>query len=124
MRTIASNFVLTSTSLVASLTSEAVYTGLAYNAAIMVVCGSGATGTLKVQVSLDDGHPNAQTSAERAADVTNWVDLPSATLSLSGSAANLLVQIPDVAFNYFRLVYTSVSGTGTISSARFSFRAP
>lgn len=107
----------------ASLSSEAVYVGQAFNSCIIVVWTGTPTGTLKLQASLDLGHPNAQTEAERAADVSNWADIPSKTTSIS-AAGNVLYELPDVAYNFVRLVYTASSSAGTITSARIGIRAP
>ena len=78
---------------------------LFYMSAQIAATGS-AAGTLKFQASNDV--PVAANAVP-----TNWSDIPSATVSVSGSGAYLIPKT-DVCYEWVRLVYAN-SGAGTIS---------
>jgi hypothetical protein len=78
---------------------------LLFASAQIISTGAGA-GTLKFQASNDV--PNGTNSV-----VTNWSDIPSATVSVSGAGAFLIPKI-ELSYEWIRLVYTN-TGTGTIS---------
>lgn len=78
---------------------------LFYGSAQIATTGSGS-GTLKFQASNDDftGSPTAP---------TNWSDIPSASIVVTGAGAFLIPKI-EFCYQWVRLVYTN-TGTGTIS---------
>lgn len=93
----------------ASVNSSAVDArNLFYCSAQIAVTGAGA-GTLKLQVSNDiagsDGNPGSP---------SNWSDVPSASIAISGAGAYLIPKT-DMCYQWARLVYTN-SGTGTINA--------
>lgn len=80
-----------------------------YQCSAQIVCTGSAAGTLKLQASNDiqlGQQPSTLTP-------TNWSDIPSATVTVSG-AGSYLIPKTDICYQYVRLVYTN-SGTGTIS---------
>lgn len=77
---------------------------LLYMSATLVSTGAGAAGTLKMQASNDE-------PADGSAP-TNWADIPSATVAVSG-AGTVLIPKTDLCYQWVRFVYTN-SGTGTI----------
>lgn len=66
------------------------------------VVTSTANGTLKIQVSNDDG-----------VSPTNWSDLTGATVSIAG-AGSYLIPAQNMSYQWLRVVYTASSGSGTI----------
>lgn len=67
---------------------------------------SGGAGTLKIQASNDEIQGINTVP-------TNWSDIPSATIAVSGAGAFLIPKI-DLCYQWVRLVYTN-TGAGTIS---------
>lgn len=66
-----------------------------------------ATGTVKLQASND--------SITSGTTPTNWVDIPSATVSIT-AASNTTIPSQLCNYNYVRVVFTFTAGTGTITS--------
>jgi hypothetical protein len=89
----------------ANLSSPAILALNLFAGSAQAGCTGAAAGTLKMQASNDD--PAAGPSA-----VTNWSDIPSASVSVSGAGAYLIPKL-DLCYQYVRLVYTN-SGTGTV----------
>jgi len=87
-----------------SVNSAAIPTENILNVSAQLVATGSAAGTLKFQCSNDN--PVAGNTPP-----TNWSDIPSATVSVSGAGVFL---IPDTAicYQWVRLVYAN-SGTGT-----------
>jgi len=63
--------------------------------------GTAPTGTLKLQSSNDN---------------VNWVDIPTASASISSVTTGVIPPLVDYAYLYIRAVWTQTSGTGTISA--------
>ena len=90
----------------ATVTSVAIPAlNLFYMSAQIATTGA-AAGTLKFQASNDYSQAANFTP-------TNWSDIPSATVTISGTGA-FLIPKTEVCYEYVRLVYTN-TGTGTIS---------
>lgn len=70
------------------------------HAAFMIVVGAGLTATFAVMGSLDK---------------KTWVDLIAGIPPVSGSAANLPVNLPDITFPFLKVTTTPSSGTGTVT---------
>lgn len=70
-----------------------------------------AAGTLKVQGSND---PNG---AGVFIDwvPTNWVDVPSATVTVAAGATSLIAPIANMCYRWLRLVWTRTGGAGTLT---------
>lgn len=75
---------------------------------VQVVATGSASGTAKIQVSND----NPVTGTGMVP--TNWTDLPSATVDVSGAGA-VLIPKTEVCYQWLRVVYAN-SGTGTIAA--------
>ncbi len=69
-----------------------------------------AAGTIKIQASNDPAptHYTAQSNFT----VTNWVDIPSATATIT-SGASSIITIPQLSYRWLRAVYTRSSGGST-----------
>lgn len=93
------------TSMAASITSDAVLLEFEDNPDIQVVWTGTPTGTLAVQVSLDPTNLGWQTVTFSPAP-----DQP------TGSSGSDYFSINQTGAAYIRLVYTRVSGTGTLSA--------
>lgn len=91
----------------ATITSSAIPALNLFQCSVQFNATGSAAGTGKLQASNDvpaDGVP------------THWVDIASATVSISG-AGSYLIPKTDISYQWVRVVYTN-SGTGTIG-ARF-----
>jgi hypothetical protein len=60
--------------------------------------------------------PNSQTS-NQATNVVNWTDITDSPQGIA-AAGNHVWQFENAGFNWVRVVYTAVSGTGSLDSAR------
>ncbi len=70
-----------------------------------------ANGTVKIQAS-NDPAPAREVSAIDGFVVTNWVDIPNASTTItSGSSA--LITVSGMAYGWIRAVYTRSSGGST-----------
>lgn len=69
-----------------------------------------AAGVFKIQASNDIAQVGPTPFA-----VTNWVDIPSATVTLAAGTTQALITLPQVAYRFIRAVYTSTTpGTTTV----------
>lgn len=72
------------------------------------------TGTFSVQASVD--YNPGQNPTDYPANPGTWTTIPlSATVTASGSPDNGFIDITLISAPWIRLVYTAVSGTGTLS---------
>ena len=69
------------------------------------------TGSFSIQGSLDHA-ANALTGVEQTAG--NWIEFTGA--SATGAANNILIDLNQLSFPWIRIVYTRVSGTGTLDA--------
>lgn len=69
-----------------------------------------AAGTLKLQASNDSAPDRGQT----AFAPTNWVDIPSATATVT-AGGSVLITIANCCYGYVRAVWTRSAGAGTIT---------
>lgn len=90
-------------------TSSAFSVYSAYGWAAQFVITSTVTGTLKVQVSCDPGMPDLGPNS-----VTNWTDMTNGSQAISGSGT-VVFNVNLGFYNWVRFVYTSTSGSGTIT---------
>lgn len=61
------------------------------------------------------GSPVGTMSLQASTDGTNWSDISTSTLSVSGNSGNNIFNVKDVYYNFVRLVYTRTSGTANVS---------
>lgn len=90
----------------ATVTTAAIPALNLFYASAQIAATGSAAGTLKMQASNDD--PVASNGVP-----TNWSDIPSATIVVTGAGA-FLIPKTELCYQYVRLVYTN-TGTGTIS---------
>ena len=64
-------------------------------------------GAFKVQISFDD------VDEKRPQDVSNWIDLTSATMSVTDASGSAYLLFQDAGYPWARVVYTNATGTGT-----------
>lgn len=76
-------------------------------ASAIINCSSTASGTIKFQASNDFGNSLAGTVP------ANWVDIPSASVTLSAVTVAIIPKI-DLCYQWIRIVYTS-GGTGSVT---------
>jgi hypothetical protein len=88
-----------------NLTSSVIDASYLMLASVAVTSTSTAVGTVKLQASNDA--PNTTPSI--------WTDIPSATAAIS-AAGTVLIPKTDIAYEYIRVVYTSTSGSGTLTA--------
>jgi len=62
--------------------------------------GSSPSGTLKLQISNDD---------------SNWTDYSGSSQSVSGNTGSIMWNMSATPFPWIRVVYTAVSGTGSLN---------
>lgn len=89
----------------ATLTTAAIPAQNLFNCSAQLAATGSAAGTLKIQASNDN--------PVNGAAPTNFSDIPSASIAVSGAGA-FLIPKTDLCYQYVRLVYTN-TGTGTIS---------
>jgi hypothetical protein len=79
---------------------------------IQAVITGTANGTIKLQGS-NDPVPDANFQV-RQYPVVNWEDIADSTQAVTG-AGTVFYNVADVFYNWVRVIYTSSSGTGTIT---------
>lgn len=90
----------------ASINSTAIPAMNLLSCSAQLIGTGSAAGTMKLQASNDNPLSGGNVP-------TNWNDIPSATVSVSG-AGSYLIPKTDICYEYVRVVYTN-SGTGTIA---------
>lgn len=106
-------------SLAASSNLQALWIGHVAMAGFQFVVTGTPVGTLKLQVSCDEGAVNSQSIVNQTARVTNWTDLAGASVAVS-AAGTYVLNIVDPGYHWVRVVYTASSGTGSLTSARIN----
>jgi len=105
MRVETGNLTITSTSLASSMSSSEVFVERCTSYSIQIVWTGTPVGEFKLQGSLDSGAP------------TNWTDITGSEESVS-AAGDLLWNATGVGYKWVRLVFTSTSGSGTLTVYR------
>jgi hypothetical protein len=100
-----------------SLITKAIWLGHISDYAIQFVF-SASNCNFKLQGSCDEGNQNAQAQTAEEAKVTNWSDIASSTVTVTG-AGDVLYNIQNAGYNWVRVVIT---GTCTLTSARFNVK--
>lgn len=107
--------------LASSYTSIALNTEQVMALAIQAVCDGTLAGSVKLQVSCDEGQPNAASEAARVSSVTTWTDLASSSQALVAGSP-IVWNLNLFGYSHVRLVFTYTSGTGLLK-ARFASKA-
>lgn len=105
MRVETGDLKLSSTSLASSLTSDGIFVERCTEYSIQVVFTGTPVGEFKLQGSLDAGTPS------------NWTDITGSAESVT-EAGDILWNAQGVGYRWVRLVYTSTSGSGTLTIYR------
>lgn len=101
---------LTSQSLGGNVTSAAQNVKDVNSYGIQISTTGSPNGLFKLQVSLDEGSPRGESA-------TNWDDLENSQVYVNQAGSHSW-NVNEAMYNWVRLVYTRVSGSGTLS-ARF-----
>ncbi len=97
----------------ASINSDSTYLDQVVLASIQAVWSGAPVGTIKVQLSNDVG-----ADLNGNGSVSNWTDVSGSSVSTGGSANSYIWELPNIGARWVRLVYTRVSGTGTLNARR------
>lgn len=97
-----------------------IWLGHICNYSIQLVFTGTPVGAFKLQASDDPGNPNGG-QLPQALNVTHWSDVSGSSQSIS-AAGNLLYDIANCGYNFVRVVYTSTSGAGSLTSARVNLK--
>ena len=79
---------------------------------VQIVASGAPVGVAKLQCSNDFSTDKINSTQQV---VTNWSDIPSATVAVS-AAGVFLVPKTDLCYRWIRVVYTKTSGTGAITA--------
>jgi hypothetical protein len=71
-----------------------------------------ATGTIAGAVKLQYSNDPVQSPAVP----TNWSDIPSATVTLTGTAGVFSIPKTDLCYNWVQAVFTASGGAGTVTA--------
>jgi len=97
----------------ASVTSAVTDVRFLDNIGFQVIWTGTPTGSFDVQGSMD----YALGSGSTVLNAGTWTSIPlSGLVNPAGSASNIPISITEFPFPYIRLVYTRVSGTGTLNA--------
>lgn len=111
-----------------SIVSKGLTLDQLFGGSIQAVVSSGSTarGYLKVQVSNDivplkpspaiANTPVSQVvGTDPAGNVVNWSDYSNSIISISGDGSHVININSNISFNWIRVVYTKIAGTGTLN---------
>lgn len=94
-----------------------VYLGHIVNYSIQLVFTGTPQGNFKLQVSNDQGRPNAQSEAEQSSGVVNWTDVAGSAQAIT-AAGDHTWTVEDAGYLWVRVVWTQTGSSGTLTSAR------
>lgn len=97
----------------ANYIGPAIYLGHATQYAIQCFFSGSAVGTFSLQCSNDAGNITGASLSSQVTNVTNWTDLTSSDISISGSG-DITWADENVAYVWVRVKYVHTSGSGTI----------
>lgn len=110
MRSINSQ-ILTGVDASVSGVSAAIAASQIFYISVQAVMTGTSSGTLKLQFSNDPCEGQQPTASP-----TNWIDIPSATVTLTGTAGAFGIAKTDLSYRFIRAVYTKNNGSaGTIT---------
>jgi hypothetical protein len=92
----------------ATTNSTPLKTGFQISCSVQAVGTSTLAGAVKLQGSNDPaGTPGGP---------VNWNDIPSATVTLTGTAGAFLIPKTDLCYEWVRVVFTASGGAGTVTA--------
>lgn len=121
MRTGNDDLNLSGTSMAVSITSDPIWLGHIINYNIQVAFTGSPNGSFKLQVSNDAGRPEAAHEEDRNFGITHWTDMADSNQAIV-AAGDHSYEVQAAGHRWVRLVWTPTSGTGTITSIRFSVK--
>jgi hypothetical protein len=91
-----------------STNSTALHTTFQLMCSVQAVATGTIAGTVKIQFSND--------AVPLPALVTNWNDIPSATITLTGTPGPFAIPQTNICYEWVRVVFTSSGGAGTVTA--------
>lgn len=101
--------------------SDPVWLGHIANYSIQIFFTGSPNGSFRLQMSNDDGNPQASREEDRDYGIVNWTDISDSAFTVS-AAGDIAWDVQNAGYRWVRVVYTAVSGSGTITSARFNVK--
>jgi hypothetical protein len=87
--------------------------------AVQITWTGTPTGNFLIQGSCDPGQVG---NGGVVSGVSNWATISGTTVAAGGAPGSLLINLQNQYYRWFQVVYQGVSGTGTITSANYSFK--
>lgn len=110
----------TPTDMSISIDSTPIWLGHIVNYSIQLVFTSNPNGTLKLQISDDEGNPSLPPT-EQYNEVTHWTDITGSSQAITASGDHTW-DVANSGHRWVRFVWTHSSGNGTLTSARFNIK--
>lgn len=85
----------------------------AYSIQAVWTGGTAPNGTFSLQGSNDPGDNG---SGQGVSQPTNWTNIIGSSQSISGTPGNILFDVVECSYRWVRLIYTPVSGSGTLTA--------
>lgn len=104
-------------SLATSQTLKPVWLGHIANYAIQLVFTGTPNGNFRLQASNDQGSIDSATSTVQTDSIVNWTDIADSAASVT-AAGDVMWTVENAGYTWVRVVYTAVSGSGSLTSAR------
>jgi len=105
----------------ASFNLKPIYLGHIADFSIQLIFSGSPVGSFKLQASNDAGRISANSEPNQYAAVTNWTDILGSSQSITASGDHTWTG-KGAGYLWVRVVYTRVSGTGTLTSARSNLK--
>lgn len=115
------SFIDTSIPMDVTFESLPLYLGNIVNFSIQLVFSGTPVGTLKLQCSSDLGNILNPGLIQQSDKVVNWTDVNHSDQAISSDGTHTW-NVQNVGYNWVRIVYTAVSGTGSLDIARFNIK--
>jgi hypothetical protein len=102
--------------MVSSFNMRPIYLGHIAHYAIQLIFTGSPNGNFKLQVSNDPGSPFKAGDSAKYSGVTNWTDMANSSFTIT-AAGDVMWDVQNAGHLWVRVVWTAVSGSGTLTSA-------
>jgi hypothetical protein len=119
MKIINEPIITSQVSLVSDIALDTIYLGNIVNFSIQLVFTGTFTGTFYLQCSNDAGKPLNPGKIAQTDTIVNWTDVTGSAQAVI-NAGNHTWNIENVGYLWVRVAYTHGTGTGALTSARFT----